>query len=69
MNKKELISAVERDADITIEQSTKVVYAIFDTKKTAPRNGRNPKTGEPVYILTSKSGTFKTGNYFKEAVK
>jgi DNA-binding protein HU-beta len=30
MNKRELISAVTRDVDITIEQSTRVVSAVFD---------------------------------------
>ena len=90
MNKRELISAVARDVDITIEQSTRVVSAVFDniskalirgdkalivgfgtfdTKKTAPRDGRNPKTGEPVHIPASKSVTFKAGKDLKEAVK
>ena len=43
-------------------------FGIFGTKSRTARTGRNPKTGETVWIAASTSPTFKTGKTLKDAV-
>ena len=40
----------------------------FEVTERAERNGRNPKTGEAITILASKSPKFKAGRSLKDIV-
>lgn len=46
-----------------------VGFGTFSVRKRAARQGRNPKTGEPLKIKASKTPAFKAGKAFKEAIK
>lgn len=46
-----------------------VNFGTFTTKQNAPRNGRNPQTGEPIQIKAAKVVRFKAGKALKDAVK
>ncbi|MBI4649745.1 HU family DNA-binding protein [Candidatus Desantisbacteria bacterium] len=41
----------------------------FEVKKRAPRQGRNPKTGEEIQIPGKMSPVFRAGKQLKEAVR
>lgn len=43
-------------------------FGSFSGKSRAAREGRNPKTGEPIKIAASVVPTFKAGTGFKAAV-
>ena len=43
-------------------------FGSFQVTKRAAREGRNPRTGEPVKIAASKSVSFKAGSKLKEIV-
>ena len=43
-------------------------FGSFNTGARAARNGRNPKTGEPLQIAASKTVKFTAGKAFKDAV-
>ena len=45
-----------------------VGFGTFDVSERAAREGRNPRTGEPVTIAARKAGTFKAGSALKDAV-
>ncbi len=45
-----------------------VGFGTFDVVKRPKRNGRNPKTGEPMKIAASKAPKFKAGKALKDAV-
>ena len=45
-----------------------VGFGTFEVAERAERQGRNPKTGEPITIGASKSPKFKAGKAFKDAV-
>lgn len=44
-------------------------FGTFETAERAARTGRNPKTGEAIEIVASKSPKFKAGKSLKDAVK
>ncbi|HEU0198044.1 MAG TPA: HU family DNA-binding protein [Nevskiaceae bacterium] len=46
-----------------------VGFGTFAARKRAARQGRNPKTGEPLKIKASKTPSFKAGKAFKDAIK
>lgn len=46
-----------------------VGFGTFETVERAGREGRNPRTGESMYIEKSISPKFKPSNAFKEAVR
>ncbi len=46
-----------------------VGFGTFDVRKRAARQGRNPKTGEPLKIKAGKTPAFKAGKALKDAVK
>jgi DNA-binding protein HU-beta len=43
-------------------------FGTFATRKRAAREGRNPRTGEPVKIAARNAVSFKVGSKLKEAV-
>lgn len=44
-------------------------FGTFSVKSRAERNGRNPKTGDPIKIAAAKVPNFKPGKMLKDAVK
>ncbi|MFS1583768.1 MAG: HU family DNA-binding protein [Candidatus Arsenophonus phytopathogenicus] len=46
-----------------------VGFGCFQVKQRAARDGRNPKTGEPLKIAAASVPSFKAGKTLKEAVK
>ena len=46
-----------------------VGFGTFSVGERAAREGRNPKTGEPMTIEATKTPKFKAGKVLKEAVK
>lgn len=44
-------------------------FGTFEVIERAAREGRNPKTGEPMHIESSKSPKFKPGKSLKDLVK
>ncbi|MFZ2446564.1 MAG: HU family DNA-binding protein [Syntrophobacteraceae bacterium] len=48
---------------------TLVGFGTFDIAARAQREGRNPRTGQPITIPSSKAVRFKAGNRLKDAVK
>ena len=45
-----------------------VGFGTFSVKQRAARNGRNPQTGQPLFIPASKAPGFKAGKALKDAV-
>ncbi len=84
MNKTELIAAVaeKKDAEKALKAFTDVVtdelvkgekvqlvgFGTFEVSERAEREGRNPKSGEPMTIAASKSPKFKAGKALKDMV-
>ncbi len=50
------------------QQVAVVGFGTFSVKDRAARNGRNPRTGETIYIPATKVPGFKAGKALKEAV-
>lgn len=44
-------------------------FGTFEVSDRAEREGRNPKTGEPMTIAATKAPKFKAGKSLKDAVK
>ena len=55
--------AMERGDDVVL-----VGFGTFLVKDRPAREGRNPKTGEPLKIAASKSPSFRAGKSLKELV-
>lgn len=53
-----------RDGD----QVALVGFGTFAVKQRAERQGRNPKTGEPMLIAAGRSASFKPGKMFRDAI-
>ena len=79
MNKTELIAAVAEKAvkaftDVVAEELVKgekvqlVGFGNFEVATREEREGRNPKTGEPMKIAASKTPKFKAGKALKDMV-
>jgi len=51
------------------EQVALIGFGTFSVKDRAERNGRNPKTGDPIKIAAAKVPNFKPGKMLKDAVK
>lgn len=43
-------------------------FGAFSVRKRAARTGRNPRTGEAIYIPPSKMPTFKAGDALRDAI-
>lgn len=63
-----LVSACS-DALAQKERITLVGFGTFEVAQRAQREGRNPRTGQPITIPSSNAIKFKAGNRLKEAVK
>lgn len=50
------------------EQVTLVGFGTFSVKERAARDGRNPRTGEPLKIKAAKIPSFKPGKALKDAL-
>lgn len=50
------------------ENVTLVGFGTFEVRSRAERQGRNPKTGDPITISASKNPAFKAGKALKDAV-
>lgn len=50
------------------DQVSLVGFGSFQVRKRAARQGRNPKTGQPMTIKASTSPVFKAGKGLKDAV-
>lgn len=74
MGKSEAASAVEAvletitDALKSNDQVTLVGFGTFLVRKREARQGRNPRTGEPIAIPASNMPSFKAGKGLKESV-
>ena len=56
------------DAVAKGERVTLVGFGSFEARERKARYGRNPQTGEPLYIPPSRIPTFSVGNFFKNKV-
>jgi nucleoid DNA-binding protein len=65
-----LDSTIKSISDALSEKDTVslVGFGSFQVRERAERQGRNPKTGEPMIIKSSNAPTFKAGKLLKEAV-
>jgi DNA-binding protein HU-beta len=74
MTKIEAARAVEATFDIITgalkegDEVKLVGFGSFSVVRRAPRQGRNPRTGEPVMIKASRTPKFSPGKGLKEAV-
>lgn len=50
------------------EKVTLVGFGSFEARKRPAREGRNPRTGEKIYIPPSRVPTFSVGKFFKDTV-
>jgi len=50
------------------DQVTLVGFGTFSVRPRAARQGRNPRTGEPINIPASNNPAFKAGKALKDAV-
>ncbi len=50
------------------DQVTLVGFGTFSVRPRAARQGRNPRTGEPIDIPASNNPAFKAGKALKDAV-
>jgi DNA-binding protein HU-beta len=51
------------------DQVALIGFGTFSVKERAERNGRNPKTGDPIKIAATKVPNFRAGKMLKDAVK
>jgi integration host factor subunit beta len=75
MNKLELIKMLKNEHSLTNKDAAAVVELFFDSilcsfyvKEYKSYRGRNPKTGESVYVAPKKLPFFKCGKELKERV-
>jgi len=57
-----IIAALGKGHDVAL-----VGFGGFSVSKVAARNGRNPRTGEPIKIAAYKQPKFKPGQKLKDA--
>ncbi len=50
------------------DRVTLVGFGSFEARERKARYGRNPKSGEKLYIPSSRIPTFSVGNFFKNKV-
>ena len=74
LNKKDANSALDavistiRDSLAAGDAVGLIGFGTFEVKTRAPREGRNPQTGDPIRIPEKKVPTFKPGKQLREAV-
>ena len=67
----EVLNAFEKVVEEALAAGNEVQltgFGTFHVAQTAERQGRNPKTGEPLTIAASKAPKFKAAKAFKDAV-
>ena len=63
------IDSVLNGIEISLVEEGKITFVgfgTFEVRERAAREGRNPKTGEPMTIAASKGVGFKVGKKLKE---
>ena len=74
LSKKDAEKAVKAFTDVVAEELVKgekiqlVGFGNFEVVTREEREGRNPKTGEPMKIAASKTPKFKAGKALKDMV-
>lgn len=74
MSRKDTMDAIEiflesiKEALKTGEKVSLVGFGTFTIKEKNARNGRNPRTGQPIHIPNKVVATFKPGKSFREMV-
>lgn len=74
LTKKDAENALKAFTDVVAEELVKgdkiqlVGFGTFEVTERAEREGRNPKTGDPMTIPASKSPKFKAGKALKDMV-
>ncbi|MCB7321046.1 HU family DNA-binding protein [Lacrimispora sp. 210928-DFI.3.58] len=74
LSKKDAEKAVKAFTDVVSEELVKggkvqlVGFGTFEVSERASREGRNPKTGNPMTIAASKTPKFKAGKALKDEV-
>lgn len=51
------------------QKITLVGFGTFDVANRSSREGRNPRTGQPITIPATRAVRFKAGNRLKDAIK
>ena len=64
----EAVTSVITDALKNGDKVQLVGFGTFEVSKRSAREGRNPKSGETMYIAASKTPKFKAGKVLKDAV-
>ena len=73
-SKKDAEKALKAFTDVVTDELVKgekvqlVGFGTFEVSERAEREGRNPKSGEPMTIAASKSPKFKAGKALKDMV-
>ena len=74
LSRKDAEKAVKAFTDVVSEELVNggkiqlVGFGTFEVSERAAREGRNPKTGEPMPIAASKTPKFKAGKALKDMV-
>ncbi len=74
ISKKDAEKALKAFTDVVAEELVKgekvqlVGFGTFEVSERAEREGRNPKSGEPMTIAASRSPKFKAGKALKDMV-
>ena len=74
ISKKDAEKALKAFTDVVADELVKgekvqlVGFGTFDVSERAAREGRNPKSGEPMKIEASRSPKFKAGKALKDLV-
>ena len=74
ISKKDAEKAIKAFTDVVTDELVKgekvqlVGFGTFEVSERAEREGRNPKTREPMTIAASKSPKFKAGKALKDLV-
>ncbi len=74
ISKKDAEKALKAVTDVVTDELVKgekvqlVGFGTFEVSERAEREGRNPKSGEPMTIAASKSPKFKAGKALKDMV-
>ena len=74
ISKKDAEKALKAFTDVVTDELVKgekvqlVGFGTFEVSERAAREGRNPKSGEPMTIAASKSPKFKAGKALKDMV-
>ena len=65
----ELMLEKVTDALVAGDKVRLVGFGVFEVRKRAAREGRNPQTGERIHIDETRSPSFLAGKALKDAVK